>query len=137
MKRHLEEVVGTKGWVSPLHSGCWLQHSSKKQEKLVERKYFITIFITSFSVANGSNLSNKLMFDKRKPLSTPPSKKMIYFMSNGQCLNFFRIYVESNQESNIRSSVKDTQAHFDNIYLIFFCDVLDEYFHSEGIIECF
>ena len=52
-------------------------------------------------------------------------------------MNFIRICVKSNQESSIHSSVKDTQAHFDNIYLIFLCDVLDEHFHSDGIIGCF
>ena len=40
---------------------------------------------------------------------------MIYFMSNGHCPNVIRICVEG----NILFSIKDTQAHLDNIYWIY------------------
>ena len=45
--------------------------------------------------------------------------------------------MENNQGCDIQSMVKDTQAHFEKIYLIFFCDALDEHSNSEGIIGCF
>ena len=73
------------------------------------------------------------MLGKRQPLSTLPTRNVMYFTSNGHCLIFIRICVESNQETNIRSSVKDIQALFDNIYLIFFYDVLDEHSLKKGL----
>ena len=50
-------------------------------ETVIEGKYPIIFFITNFGVTNGSNVSNKVMFGKRQPLSTPLSRKMMYFMS--------------------------------------------------------
>ena len=73
------------------------------------------LFISSFGVANINIFSNKVMLDKRQPLHTLPSWKIMYIIPNGHCLIFIGICVERNQESDIRSSVKDPQARLDKI----------------------
>ena len=72
-------------------------------ETVGEGKYPITLFITSIGVANGIILSNKVMVGKRQSLSTLPSRMMMYFMSNGHSEFHQIFFVESNQESDIRS----------------------------------
>lgn len=55
----------------------------------------------------------------------------MYFTSESHCLIFIRICVERNQESDIHSSVNDTEAHLDDTDLFFLTDVFHEFCYEE------
>ena len=51
-------------------------------------------------------LSNKVMFGKRQPLSTPFTSKIRYFISNEHCLIYIRICVEATKKATLIPRLK-------------------------------
>ena len=79
-------------------------------------------------------LWNKVTVGKGQPLSPFLKRKIMYFTSESHCLIFIiTICVERNQESNIHSSVNDTEAHLDDTDLFFLTDVFHEFCYEEWI----